>query len=57
MDERIRKSKGDGRESRAAMDNARGSAEDALASAPTRRRRFQAEFTQEALPTDRKSVV
>lgn len=50
MDDRIRKSNGTGRESRAAMDKTRGSSDDALASAPTRRRRFQAEFTQEALP-------
>lgn len=51
MDDRIRKSNGAGRESRAVMDKSRGSADEALASAPTRRRRFQSEFTQEALPT------
>jgi len=50
MDDRIRKNSGAGRQNRAAVDKSRASADDALASAPTRRRRFQSEFTQEALP-------
>lgn len=51
MDERIRKSAGTGRESRAAMDKGRESADKSLATAGERRRRFKMEFTQEALPT------
>ena len=49
MDERIRKNLNAGRESRASQD--RKSDTDALASSKTRKRRFQNEFTQSALPT------
>ena len=50
MEQRLKKSQGEGREGRAAMDTSRQAPEKQFAS-QERRRMFRDEFTQEALPT------
>lgn len=50
MDERIKKSHGAGRENRAQEDRSRAAPEEGFASSEQRRRMWQDEFTQSALP-------